>query len=248
MASTLNTSTLVSVDQQLIGISTIFKEIHAYLNQYRPAFIPESVYMAVAEMSRELPTLQKQIQALEGEWRSLRALALIGQVINSSLDLDEVLQIVMDNIVRLTGAERGFLMLREETGEMIVRVARNWEQESIEPDEFAISRTIIHRVVIDRPARPHHQCPGRPALWRARKASSPTTCARSLCVPLKVKEDLIGVIYADNRIRTGIFTEPPTRPADRFCQPGRHRHRKCSPVRLGPPHPGRSDRAEEPDG
>jgi PAS domain S-box-containing protein len=28
-----------------------------------------------------------------------------------------------------------------------------------------------------------------------------------LCVPLKVKNDLIGVIYADNRIRTGIFAE-----------------------------------------
>ncbi len=28
-----------------------------------------------------------------------------------------------------------------------------------------------------------------------------------LCVPLKVKNDLIGVIYADNRIRSGIFTE-----------------------------------------
>ena len=28
-----------------------------------------------------------------------------------------------------------------------------------------------------------------------------------LCVPLKVKNELIGVIYADNRIHTGIFTE-----------------------------------------
>ncbi len=28
-----------------------------------------------------------------------------------------------------------------------------------------------------------------------------------LCVPLKVKNELIGVIYADNRVRTGIFAE-----------------------------------------
>jgi hypothetical protein len=32
-------------------------------------------------------------------------------VINSTLELDEVLQVVMDTIVRLTEAERGFLML-----------------------------------------------------------------------------------------------------------------------------------------
>jgi adenylate cyclase len=44
------------------------------------------------------------------------ALADVGQVINSSLELDEVLRIVMDNIVRLTKAERGFLMLRDEPG------------------------------------------------------------------------------------------------------------------------------------
>ena len=28
-----------------------------------------------------------------------------------------------------------------------------------------------------------------------------------LCVPLTVKSELIGVIYTDNRIRTGIFSE-----------------------------------------
>jgi len=205
VASTLNTSTLVSVDQQLIGISTIFKEIHAYLNQYRPAFIPESVYMAVAEMSRELPTLQKQIQALEGEWRSLRALALMGQVINSSLDLDNLLKIVMDNIVQLTGAERGFLMLRKETGEYIVQIARNWEQETIDPTEFALSRTIINRVVIDRQAILTTNAQDDPR-FEGQHSIVAHNLRSILCVPLLLKEELIGVIYADNRIRSGLFT------------------------------------------
>ena len=71
------------------------------------------------------------------------------QAINSTLDLDEVLRIVMDNIIRLMQAERGFLMLRGEDGEFVTPIARNWEQNSLDPSEFAISRTIIDRVVSD---------------------------------------------------------------------------------------------------
>ena len=56
--------------------------------------------------------------------RSEPALAEITRVVNSSLELDEVLRIVMDTIVRLTGAERGFLMLHNEVGELVIRIAR----------------------------------------------------------------------------------------------------------------------------
>jgi len=45
-------------------------------------------------------------------------------VVNSSLELNEVLRIVMDTIIRLTGAERGFLMLRDEKGQLSTRTAR----------------------------------------------------------------------------------------------------------------------------
>ena len=85
----------------------------------------------------------------EQRFSHLQALAGIGQVVNSTLEVDEVLQIVMDTIVRLTGAERGFLMLRDERGggEMVIRIARNWEQESINQNEFAISRTVVQRVI-----------------------------------------------------------------------------------------------------
>src|SRR5512139_2478356 len=68
------------------------------------------------------------------------------QAINSSLEIDEVLRIVMDTIVRLIKAERGFLMLRDEHGQLVIRIARNWEQESIDSSESAISRTVVNRV------------------------------------------------------------------------------------------------------
>jgi adenylate cyclase len=64
------------------------------------------------------------------------ALVDIDQVINSTLELNEVLRIVMDTIVRLTGAERGFLILRDEQGQLVTRIARNWEKETIDASEL----------------------------------------------------------------------------------------------------------------
>ena len=108
--------------------------------------------------------------------------------------------------MRLTGAERGFLMLRDDQGKMTTRIARNWEQESINPNEFAISRTIIHRVieagepVLTTNAQEDPRFGGQESVVAFNLRSI-------LCVPLMVKDDLIGVIYADNRIRSGIFSE-----------------------------------------
>jgi PAS domain S-box-containing protein len=153
-----------------------------------------------------LVTLGKKMGAFESEHSNLMELAGIGQVVNSTLELDAVLQIVMDTIVRLTRAERGFLVLREDHNELATRVARNWEQESINPNEFAISRTIMQKVIDT----------GEPVLttnaqedprFGAQESVVAYSLRSILCVPLKVKNELIGLIYADNRIRTGIFTE-----------------------------------------
>jgi PAS domain S-box-containing protein len=154
----------------------------------------------------QLGHISKKMEGFESEHSNLRALAGIGQVVNSTLELDAVLQIVMDTIVRLTGAERGFLMLRDEQGNMTTRIARNWEQESVKPSESAVSRTIIQKVIEA----------GEPILttnaqedprFGAQESVVAFNLRSILCVPLKVKADLIGVIYADNRIRSGIFSE-----------------------------------------
>jgi PAS domain S-box-containing protein len=143
---------------------------------------------------------------LDAQHKNLTALANIGSVVNSSLELDEVLRIVMDNIVRLTGAERGFLMLRDEAGEMVTQVARNWTQESIKSGEGATSRSVVQRVIETGEAIVTTNAQEDQRF--SDKASVVALNLRSiLCVPLKVKNELIGVIYADNRIRTGIFSE-----------------------------------------
>jgi adenylate cyclase len=168
--------------------------------------IPEGVLDGLSHLSGTLSQLGKQAASLEDDLSHMRALAGIGQVVNSSLDLDGVLQIVMDTIVRLTNAERGFLMLRDDDGQMNTRIARNWEKESINTNELAISRTIIQRVIDDGEAVLSTNAQEDPR-FGGQESIIAYNLRSILCVPLKVKNELIGVLYTDNRIRTGIFTE-----------------------------------------
>jgi PAS domain S-box-containing protein len=168
--------------------------------------LPRSTLGDLHTLETTLAQVGEKIEALQREHNNMLALADVGQAINSSLELDEVLRIVMDNIVRLTKAERGFLMLRDEKGEMVIRIARNWEMESINTSELTVSRSVVSRVInsgepiITTNAQEDQRFIGQESIVAFNLRSI-------LCVPLKVKNELIGVIYADNRIRTGIFAE-----------------------------------------
>jgi len=97
-------------------------------------------------------------------------------------------------------------MLRDDRGEMVIRMGRNWEMESINASELTVSRSVVGRVIetgepiVTTNAQEDKRFVGQESIVAFNLRSI-------LCVPLKVKNDLIGVIYADNRIRTGIFAE-----------------------------------------
>ncbi|NOY98247.1 MAG: GAF domain-containing protein [Chloroflexi bacterium] len=198
-------STPLPLNKQIMAISQRVGNIRTALKNAPAAPLPEMLD-DLSHLEGTLYRVSRRVASFEEEHSNMIALADISQVVNSSLELDEVLRIVMDTIVRLTGAERGFLMLRDENGKMVTRIARNWEQESINTSEFAISQSVIRRVIDE----------GEPVLTTnaqedPRFGGQESIIAHNmrsiLCVPLKVKNELTGVLYADNRIRSGIFTE-----------------------------------------
>jgi adenylate cyclase len=194
------------LDSQLSMMLTLIENMESFLKSSRSASIPEMVYDGVNRLNSLLPQFHKMIKTLEEEREGFRALSQIGQVVNSSLDLKVVLQIVMDTIIRLTGAERGFLMLHNDEGQLVNHIARNWEQETLDLSGLNTSRTVINRVVDS----------GKAVLTTnaqedKRFAGQESVVAYNLrsiiCVPLKVKGEVTGVIYTDNRIRSGLFTQ-----------------------------------------
>lgn len=181
-------------------------DLREYLQKAKPRDLPPTAVQSLSDIAETMKRLGNRLEMLEAQHKSLTAITKVGSVVNSSLELEEVLRIVMDNIVRLTGAERGFLMLRDESGEMVTQVARNWTQESIKSGEGVTSRTVVQRVIESGEAIVTTNAQEDQRF--SDKASVVAMNLRSiLCVPLKVKNELIGVIYTDNRIRTGIFSE-----------------------------------------
>ena len=203
MQENSSTASNIYMDQKLEYMKALINGMQAKLEGDEQRY-PPLITEGISQLSTEVDTLRKISKRLEEERRSLRALAQIGQVVNSTLELDIVLQIVMDTIVRLTHAERGFLMLKDNKGLLTTRVARNWEQESLPDTELTFSSTIVNSVITN----------GKPLLTTnaqqdPRFVGQESVIAFNLrsimCVPMKIKDEITGVIYTDNRIKTGMF-------------------------------------------
>lgn len=174
----------------------------------QPSLQAQSDIQSLLEpIQQSLQELETRIQRHEKEREHLHALQAVGAAINSSLELQQVLQEVMDAIIALTGAERAFLMLmNEESGAFEVQIARNMDRETIAEASFDVSRSVMQSVVES----------GKPVVTinaqsDPRFSGSDSVISYNLrsilCVPLKVKETITGVIYADNRIASGIFND-----------------------------------------
>jgi putative nucleotidyltransferase with HDIG domain len=136
--------------------------------------------------------------------RQVRALVGVGSVINSSLGLKRVLEEVMDRLIGLMHAERGFLMLRESTGELTVQIARGMDQVDLNEEAFAISMTVVNQVVEQGEAILTTNAQDDPRFGQQHSVTIYHLLS-ILCVPLILKNDLIGVIYVDNRVHSGLF-------------------------------------------
>jgi sigma-B regulation protein RsbU (phosphoserine phosphatase) len=135
----------------------------------------------------------------------LALLYRISQTFNSSLDLDEVLNLVIDEVIAATRAERGFLMLCDPAGALTFRAARGLDQTTIDDPNFQISRSVVERVAQS----------GQPVLTSDAQQDVRLNLRRSvlalglrsiLCVPLVLKGQVTGVVYVDNRLQAGIFS------------------------------------------
>jgi adenylate cyclase len=192
-------TTVTEQHQTLIGT-------RADIAQQRAVRSSDELGRTLVHVRRKLEDLEQRVKAQQKEQGQLRALQEIGAVVNSTLDLNQVLVIVMDSIIKLTQAERAILLLTdEETGELDVQLYRNVDRDTIErSSSFEISRSIVRTVAET----------GEPVVTMNAQSDSRFSAQESiisynlrsiLCVPLTIKDNTIGVIYADNRIASGVF-------------------------------------------
>ena len=136
---------------------------------------------------------------------NLLALQKINQAINSERALRPLLDLIVDSAITLTRAERGFLILGRE-GSVRFEVARNFAREPVEMPELKISRSITARVREE----------GKPLLslnakederFRDFASVENLSLLSVICLPIRIKGRVEGVLYVDNRLQEGIFSE-----------------------------------------
>jgi serine/threonine-protein kinase PknK len=140
----------------------------------------------------------------------LRRLLRINKRLNSELRLPRLLEMIVDTVIELTDAERGFLLLEDEAGTLNVKVARNIDQQTLETAEFELSRSIARRAAAGGEPIVTIDAAGD-ARFREALSVSDLHLRSVLAVPLVIKGRAAGTIYVDHRLRQGAFDQEDVR-------------------------------------
>lgn len=164
-----------------------------------------SINLDLTQLIRTVARLKDNVnQRFQTNHRRMEALMGVGIAINSSLGLKRVLEEVMDSLIILMNAHRGFLMLRDDSGEYSVRLARDAMHHDLAGEAFTFSRTVVRRVVENGEAVLTTNAQIDPR-FEEQASIAAYHLLSILCAPLKIKDELIGVIYVDNPAQAGIF-------------------------------------------
>lgn len=151
--------------------------------------------------------LRQQIAVLSQRQAELTALYEVGKEMASTLDLKQLLELILDRAITLAQAERGFLVLWDEASrDFEIAVARQFEPHKRDDAEAEISRRLIQNVLTHREpiittnAQEDPRFTGSESIVAYRIRSV-------LAVPLLFKTDLIGAIYMDTRFGLRHFQE-----------------------------------------
>lgn len=136
----------------------------------------------------------------------LEALLDISKAINSTLVLDDILQMVMRRASKLLRAERGFLMLLDEEGNLQFKTAHNICKESLSKEDFRISMSIANQVAKTGKST-YTSDAQHDERYSKQKSIVELDLKSIMCVPLKSKERIVGILYLDNSSKSNIFLQ-----------------------------------------
>ncbi|MEN8172857.1 MAG: ATP-binding protein [Chloroflexota bacterium] len=131
----------------------------------------------------------------------LETLARLGRLVTASLNLDDVLKSVVDAAVELTDAEEGsLLILDEKSGELIMRAARNFQDDFVKTFRLKADDSLAGEVIRT----------GKPVLITKdtpEKIKTAYLVKTLIYVPLKAFGRVVGVLGVDNRESTRPFDQ-----------------------------------------
>lgn len=156
---------------------------------------------------RERAALTTNIKDLEKQRSDLETLYEIASTLNSTLDFNEVLRMVMDRVIEVVNAERGFLMLiHPDTGKLEFTIARDKQAHTIPSNSFDRNMSLgtVKRVIETRAPLLADDALSDDAL-KGHESIMAYNIRSVMCAPLIARGTCIGAVYVDSRLNTNLF-------------------------------------------
>jgi sigma-B regulation protein RsbU (phosphoserine phosphatase) len=183
----------------------------------------DSYQLIFALDGAEMKKLMDQVSASEkataasgvgGNLAKLRAILDLARTLQSSFSIDDVLISVVDTALAITGAERGFLLLRAPHG-LETRVARHRGGQHLKETDLRVPREVIHRALEHRRELLSMNFDAIGAeITRPQNSVADLELRSAICVPLvRIRtangettkmlltgSETVGVLYMDSRL------------------------------------------------
>lgn len=183
----------------------------------------DSFQLVFALDGAELKRVMDQVSASEklapapgvgGNLAKLRAILDLARTLQSSFSIDDVLASVVDTALAITGAERGFLLLRASNG-LETRIARHRRGQHLQDSDLRVPREVIHRALQHRRELLYMNFdPLGAEDTRPQNSIADLELRSAICVPLvrirtghgdatsvlATGSETVGVLYMDSRL------------------------------------------------
>jgi len=157
---------------------------------------------SIEEMVDTTKLIKEDYEKLDIHYKFLNNLYQVTKAVNSSLDLKNLLDLIIDKIIEATSAERGFLMtINENSGELEPQVIRNTNGNNIEYSKTIIDNVLKDEVsvlILDAASDKRFKESESVILYGIHSA---------MCVPLIIDNKIIGVIQVDRTHSARPFNE-----------------------------------------
>jgi len=135
-----------------------------------------------------------------------RDAARLQRQLDPAAGLRALLDRLLDSVMKVAGAERGFLLLTHPDGDLRLARIAGLAEEDLEREEFGGSLSAARRAIAER--RPVVCCDASDDSRLRSRSSIEGAGIRALaCLPLVVLDRVIGVVYADSREPGRALTE-----------------------------------------
>ena len=168
----------------------------------------ETLARSAGISSSALTDLAGRIKKLERENYLLTVLYEAGKALNSKLGLDHICDQVVSLACLIEGVERGFVMLFDESGEVVRQSEVRYRdpQDAENRPQIILSRSVLEMIRSERQPILIEDV-SQDERFSGSESMKISGLRSAMCAPLQGKEHLFGILYVDNLEKASAFTQ-----------------------------------------